>query len=72
MECGFRSVVGSAAHLLRCCSCFIAGSTSSDPPGMTKREAAHAAFTLWGLVKIWYGDDADVMMRSLPVHRREY
>lgn len=41
-ECFIR-LTGSAAHHRRECSCFVPGSTCSDPPGMTKREAARAA-----------------------------
>lgn len=41
--CWLRSVIGSVAHLERRCSCFVPGSTESDPPGMTVREAAEAA-----------------------------
>lgn len=41
--CGFRMVAGSVAHIEGRCSCFIVGSEESDPPGMTKREAALAA-----------------------------
>jgi hypothetical protein len=40
-ECLFRLGAGSAAHILRECSCF--GGTRDDPPGMTKRQAAKLA-----------------------------
>jgi hypothetical protein len=43
MECMTRSVVGSVAHQLCRCSCFIPGSEEGDPPGMTRRQAALAA-----------------------------
>jgi hypothetical protein len=43
-ECHMREVVGSVGHLQKKCHCF--GGTESDPPGMTKRQAAAAA---WGL-----------------------
>ncbi len=46
-ECNFRLVAGSVAHQQRRCSCFVDGSEESDPPGMTLREAAWAAMTLW-------------------------
>lgn len=42
--CFFRSVAGSVAHLEGRCSCCIVGAEEGDPPGMTKREAARAAF----------------------------
>ena len=40
-ECMLRAVAGSAAHMLRECSCY--GGTREDPPGMTKRQAAKLA-----------------------------
>jgi hypothetical protein len=43
----FRAVAGSVAHLERRCGCFVAGSTEGDPPGMTKRQAALAAWAYW-------------------------
>ena len=43
-ECGFRMVVGSIAHIQGRCGCFVVGSEEGDPPGMTKRLAARAAF----------------------------
>lgn len=42
-ECIFRLMSGSLAHQERRCGCFIRGATETDPPGMTKREAAKAA-----------------------------
>lgn len=44
LECAFRVVVGSVGHILRRCPCY--GGTEDDPPGMTKRQAAQAAFEL--------------------------
>ena len=44
-ECGFRLFCGSFAHHARTCSCYVTGSLESDPPGMTKREAAKAALS---------------------------
>jgi len=46
-ECGFRSGVGSLAHLKGRCSCFTIGLNEGDPPGMTEREAARAAMDYW-------------------------
>lgn len=40
-ECGFRTAMGSLAHMQRRCSCY--GGSEDDPPGMTKRQAAQAA-----------------------------
>jgi hypothetical protein len=45
--CGMRLIIGSRAHVARLCSCYVPGSEDSDPPGMTRRQAAEAAFTLW-------------------------
>jgi hypothetical protein len=42
-----RAIIGSVAHVEHRCSCFVPGSTESDPPGMTRREAANAAVKLW-------------------------
>jgi hypothetical protein len=42
-ECWLRQLAGSVAHIRQKCSCFIPGSDENDPPGMTRREAAHAA-----------------------------
>ncbi|HZT29450.1 MAG TPA: hypothetical protein VFA33_06185 [Bryobacteraceae bacterium] len=44
-ECHMRMVVGSLAHQQRRCSCY--GGTEHDPPGMTLRQAARAAFEYW-------------------------
>jgi hypothetical protein len=44
-ECLIRSVVGSVGHLEHRCSCY--GGDAGDPPGMTRREAAKAAWDLW-------------------------
>lgn len=46
-ECGARGVFGSVAHLEKRCCCYVPGSTEEDPPGMTRREAARAAYALW-------------------------
>lgn len=43
-ECGLRMWAGSVAHLEKRCSCYVPGATETDPPGMTLREAAVAAF----------------------------
>lgn len=42
-ECQTRMFVGSVAHIKGECRCAVDGSTDTDPPGMTKREAAKAA-----------------------------
>jgi len=41
-ECHIRMVVGSLGHLKKRCSCY--GGTEHDPPGMTPRQAARAAW----------------------------
>jgi hypothetical protein len=46
-ECAIRGTQGSAAHLRRECSCFQPGSTKGDPEGLSKREAALAAYDAW-------------------------
>jgi hypothetical protein len=58
-ECGFRTAVGSVAHLLRRCHCYKLGSDLNDPPGLTKREAARAAERLWRQMVAWYGEEID-------------
>lgn len=57
-ECGFRSVVGSVAHVLKRCHCYKLGSKLNDPPGMTKREAARAALNLFRQIEGWFGEEA--------------
>ncbi len=44
-ECHIRLAVGSLAHQQGKCSCY--GGTEHDPPGMTLRQAAMAAFEYW-------------------------
>jgi hypothetical protein len=44
LECSVRSVSGSAAHLNHTCSCYVPGSTDSDHPALSRRQAARAAF----------------------------
>jgi len=46
-NCFLRQVVGSVAHQMQTCSCYVKGSTLGDPPGMTKRQAADAAVGMW-------------------------
>jgi hypothetical protein len=41
--CFVRSIIGSVAHVEHRCSCWVPGSSESDPPGMSLREAAEAA-----------------------------
>jgi hypothetical protein len=43
-ECLFRGVAGSVAHIERRCGCYVPGSIEGDPPGMTLRQGAIAAF----------------------------
>jgi hypothetical protein len=42
-ECLFRAVMGGANHILKRCSCY-GGAEPPDPPGLTMREAARAAW----------------------------
>jgi hypothetical protein len=63
LECAMRSGVGSVGHILRRCSCYrraaeLAGGRGvlGDPPAMTKREAALAAFALLKQIHEWYGE----------------
>lgn len=46
-ECFLRAVIGSVAHIERRCSCYVPGSTEEDPPGMTVRESARAAWAAY-------------------------
>jgi hypothetical protein len=46
-SCHLRQVLGSLAHVRRECSCYVPGSTCTDPPGMSRREAACAAVVEW-------------------------
>jgi hypothetical protein len=44
-ECYIRIIVGSLAHQQHRCSCH--GGTEHDPPRMTPRQAARAAYDFW-------------------------
>jgi hypothetical protein len=44
LECLMRMIVGSVAHQEQRCYCY--GGDEDDPPGMTVREAARAAWDL--------------------------
>ena len=44
-ECHMRLVIGSLAHQQRRCSCY--GGREHDPPGMSLRQAARAAWEYW-------------------------
>lgn len=46
-NCFMRQITGSVAHIEGRCSCYVAGATCTDPPGMTKRQAADAAVALY-------------------------
>jgi hypothetical protein len=46
-NCAIRGVTGSAAHILRICSCYVPFSDEGDPPELTTREAANLAVELW-------------------------
>jgi hypothetical protein len=42
VECLFRTIAGSAAHILMECRCY--GGTCGDPEGMSRRDSAILAF----------------------------
>jgi hypothetical protein len=44
-ECFMRNIVGSVGHQTGRCSCF--GGDFDDPPGMSKRDAAKIAYTIF-------------------------
>jgi hypothetical protein len=51
IECFMRCVFGSVGHQMKQCSCFLKEASNrififGDPPGMTKRQAARAAYEL--------------------------
>lgn len=43
-ECAARAALGSVGHQMGRCSCH--GGTEEDPPGLTRRQAAQAAWDL--------------------------
>jgi hypothetical protein len=43
--CAVRMRIGSVGHQLGRCSCV--GGSEDDPPGLSVRQAAEAAFSLW-------------------------
>lgn len=48
-ECNVRVVAGSVGHQMHECSCY--GGKREDPPDMTTRQAAKAAYETWLLMK---------------------
>ena len=49
-ECVVRIIVGSVAHQLKACSCYLPGAAGhEDPPDMSKRESAKRAFDYFQL-----------------------
>jgi len=46
-ECFQRTLVGSVAHQLQSCRCYVAHSTCGDDPSLTPRQAARAATRHW-------------------------
>lgn len=46
-ECFQRTLVGSVAHQMRSCRCFVTYSTCGDEPSLTPRQAARAATRYW-------------------------
>lgn len=47
VECWLRQIVGSVAHLEERCSCYGGAEDDTDPPELSKREAAQAAVDLF-------------------------
>jgi hypothetical protein len=45
-ECGLRSIMGGANHLLKQCHCY-GGTLDPDPPNLTIREAAAVAMAIF-------------------------
>ena len=56
LECGFRSIAGSVAHLQKRCSCYIQGAEETDPPGVSKREAARMALEFYRTTEFKFRD----------------
>jgi len=46
-ECGVRAIMGSIAHIEGRCSCVDPDNHETDPPELTRREAAKLAFAAW-------------------------
>ena len=46
-ECGVRMIMGSIAHIEGRCSCVDPNNHETDPPELTRREAAKLAFAAW-------------------------
>lgn len=46
-ECSLRQVIGSLAHVEGRCSCVDPGADETDPPTMSRRQAAQAAVAAW-------------------------
>jgi hypothetical protein len=45
--CMLRQVLGSVAHIEERCGCFLPGANETDPPGLSRRQAAEAAVQVW-------------------------
>lgn len=50
--CFLRQIIGSVGHIRKRCNCY--GRCEGDPPGMTLRQAARAAVSLYN--SITFGD----------------
>lgn len=46
-ECVMRGIVGSVAHQMKRCGCFVPGSDEEDDPRLTQRQSAELATALW-------------------------
>ncbi len=47
LNCFLRQVIGSVAHQMRTCSCYVPGAHEGDPPELTLRQGANLAVELW-------------------------
>jgi hypothetical protein len=47
LNCFLRQTTGSVAHVLKTCSCYVPGASETDPPELTKRQAADLAVELY-------------------------
>lgn len=47
INCHLRGFIGSAAHVLKRCACYVPGSEETDDPKLSRRKQADAAVTLF-------------------------
>jgi hypothetical protein len=63
IECGARGILGGLNHMLGHCTC-CGGTSDPDPPGLTKRQAAIAAFQYWRLLNVEQREET--IVRRVP------